>query len=68
MNGKIKCYVCGRMIGIFGWANHIKKEKRLHGDDIYKRMKAERMNQYYEPKPQTIQEFKSNMKLTDFQG
>ncbi len=64
MSAKIRCYVCGRMIGIFGWANHIKKEKRLHGNDIYKRLRAERMNQHYEP--QIRQEFRSNMKLTDF--
>lgn len=36
----IFCIVCHKEIGIFGWPSHVKKEKKLHGYDIYKRIKA----------------------------
>jgi len=38
----VKCYVCGADINFRGWASHVKKEKRIHGEDIYKILKAER--------------------------
>jgi len=38
----VYCYVCGKEINFLGWANHVRMEKKKHGKDIYKRLKAER--------------------------
>jgi len=35
----VRCIVCGKDIGLYGWASHVSKEKRLHGDDIYIRLR-----------------------------
>lgn len=38
----VRCYVCHREIGFLGWANHVKMEKRLFGEDIFKHLKEMR--------------------------
>lgn len=40
--GKVKCYVCGRYFGFMGWAKHVKKEKKIHGENIYRKLREER--------------------------
>ena len=34
------CYVCGADIGKYGWSQHVNKEKRKHGKDVYIKLKA----------------------------
>ena len=35
-DNKQLCKVCGKWIGLYGWPSHVKKENRIHGDDVYK--------------------------------
>lgn len=35
------CKICGLQIGLMGWAKHVAKEKRLHGEDCYKPVQLE---------------------------
>lgn len=35
----IHCKVCHKDIGIYGWPSHVAKEKRIHGNDIFKVLK-----------------------------
>ena len=32
----VHCHICNQKIGYLGWPNHVKMEKRIHGQDIYK--------------------------------
>lgn len=34
--------MCNGDFSFMGWANHVKKEKRLNGDDIYLKLKVNR--------------------------
>lgn len=54
-NGKQLCKVCNEYIGLLGWARHVAKEKRIHGDDIYKVMSGT----FVDPLPKKIQRLQS---------
>jgi hypothetical protein len=36
----IRCIVCKQDIGLYGWAKHVAREKRVHGDDVYRVLKG----------------------------
>lgn len=58
----VHCYICGSDINYLGWAKHVAKEKRLHGEDIFERKKIERKkNRKIKP-----MENKSNKRLEEF--
>lgn len=38
----VYCYVCDTEIHIDDWPDHVDMEKKRHGKDIYKKLKAER--------------------------
>ena len=63
----VHCYVCGQEIGFLGWANHVKMEKRIHGDDIYIRLKQERTNGGYLDLLPKEQRDKNQKQLDEFQ-
>ena len=63
---KVYCYVCKRLIGLFEWRDHVKKEKSIHGDDIYNKLKAGRINKHNIPLIQHKQELKIDRKISDF--
>lgn len=50
----VKCHVCNKDIGFLGFANHVKMEKKLHGKDIYKKLKAKRKGKEYKADPKDI--------------
>lgn len=53
----VYCYVCGREIHFLAWSKHVAKEKRKYGDDIYKRLKAERTKKYCKSKNKKLDNF-----------
>ena len=50
---KIYCHVCKRMIPKASWRNHIKREKQLNGEDIYQKLRQERMKRHSTEEPET---------------
>jgi hypothetical protein len=38
----VNCSVCDRAIGFMGFPKHVAKEKKLHGDDIYRKLRADK--------------------------
>lgn len=33
----VHCKLCDKDIGLYGWTSHVAKEKRIHGEDCYKK-------------------------------
>lgn len=62
------CTVCKANIGLYGWASHVAKEKRLHGENIYLITKIK--NQQEKPNKETtniISKFTLNKSLLDYE-
>ncbi len=64
----VHCFVCGANLKVLGWPSHIAKEKRIHGDDVYLRLRKAREKE--QGKPPTRKELaelrsKGQQKLTN---
>ena len=42
----MKCYVCGGRFSYWGFVSHVRREKRTHGPDIYKRLRLARRTDF----------------------
>ena len=51
------CYVCGREINYLAWAKHVAMEKRKHGENIYRILKAEREKKYDKSKNKRLNHY-----------
>lgn len=38
---KIHCKICGKEVHPMGWPKHVNREKRIHGKDIYVKIKED---------------------------
>ena len=38
----VTCSVCDQDIGFLGFSKHVAKEKKIHGDDIYRKLRADK--------------------------